>query len=635
MLRLISVSFLLAALAASAASAQVPRTISYQGVLDDGGAPVTSATALTFRLYATPSGGTERWTETQTVTPDADGVFSARLGVATPLRETFRAQMWLEVAAGETVLGPRTPLDAVPYALALYGIQVIPPEFSAQGPGIAAGHPSNSASGEAAVVSGGGTASTPNRAPGDYAAVGGGDDNTAFGPYSTIGGGRDNFTTQATATDGGGNNATIGGGFGNLASRGNATVGGGRDNIARAGSATVGGGIRNEASGETGTIGGGRDNSVAGYGATVGGGQSNAATFDYSTVGGGLTNTAGETYATVGGGRDNTARAFNATVGGGQSNTARAPDATVGGGRDNTARGGAATVPGGLGNHARGGYGFAAGYFARAVHNGAFVWSDNSRSVRDSLVSTADHQFLVRAAGGVGIGTNAPGAQVHVETASSGSRPHLLLDETNTGGFARLRMANANAAGAYWDLAAGGSGGDAFNFFYWDGASGSNLVGVNAPGAGLPLISTASGASLTQGGTWANASSRALKTDFLAVDPEAVLATLADIPVTRWRYRAEADDVWHLGPVSQDFHAAFGLGATDEAIGTVDADGVALVSIQALHARTEAQADEIAAQATRIEALTDRLDAQQAQIDALMRRLDALALSTCSALASR
>jgi len=39
--------------------------------------------------------------------------------------------------------------------------------------------------------------------------------------------------------------------------------------------------------------------------------------------------------------------------------------------------------------------------------------------------------------------------------------------------------------------------------------------------------------------------------------------------------------VLHLGPVAQDFHAAFGLGADDKHIATVDADGVALAPSRA------------------------------------------------------
>jgi hypothetical protein len=39
----------------------------------------------------------------------------------------------------------------------------------------------------------------------------------------------------------------------------------------------------------------------------------------------------------------------------------------------------------------------------------------------------------------------------------------------------------------------------------------------------------------------------------------------------------------HLGPMAQDFHAAFGLGDSDRTINMVDANGVLIVAVQALY----------------------------------------------------
>ena len=83
---------------------------------------------------------------------------------------------------------------------------------------------------------------------------------------------------------------------------------------------------------------------------------------------------------------------------------------------------------------------------------------------------------------------------------------------------------------------------------------------------------------------------------------DAVLATLGTLPIATWTYDAEPG-VRHLGPTSQDFAAAFGLGGTDEAIATVDADGVALAALQALLARVEALEARVAAQDAEIERL--------------------------------
>lgn len=62
-----------------------------------------------------------------------------------------------------------------------------------------------------------------------------------------------------------------------------------------------------------------------------------------------------------------------------------------------------------------------------------------------------------------------------------------------------------------------------------------------------------------------------------------VLEQVADLPISTWRYRWEPPQVRHLGPMAQDWAAAFGLGENDTTIAVVDANGVALVSIQALY----------------------------------------------------
>jgi len=62
-----------------------------------------------------------------------------------------------------------------------------------------------------------------------------------------------------------------------------------------------------------------------------------------------------------------------------------------------------------------------------------------------------------------------------------------------------------------------------------------------------------------------------------------VLAKLGALPVATWRYRWESAGVRHLGPMAQDWHAAFGLGKGDTTIPVVDAHGVLVVAMQALH----------------------------------------------------
>lgn len=66
-----------------------------------------------------------------------------------------------------------------------------------------------------------------------------------------------------------------------------------------------------------------------------------------------------------------------------------------------------------------------------------------------------------------------------------------------------------------------------------------------------------------------------------------VLAKVAALPVYTWRYDTEPEHVRHLGPMAQEWRAAFGLGDSDTTISVVDAFGVAVVALQALQRRVE------------------------------------------------
>ena len=122
--RLLLPALALALLSGASALAQVPITTSYQGYLENGGAPVNDpAATLTFRLYNVASGGTALWTETKTNVAIADGVFAVALGTQTPLVSTlFDGVLYLSTAvggAGAPELSPRTVLRAAPYARTL------------------------------------------------------------------------------------------------------------------------------------------------------------------------------------------------------------------------------------------------------------------------------------------------------------------------------------------------------------------------------------------------------------------------------------------------------------------------------------------------------------------------------------
>ena len=127
-------------------------------------------------------------------------------------------------------------------------------------------------------------------------------------------------------------------------------------------------------------------------------------------------------FGTVGGGAGNTAF-MGAAVGGGFLNTANGYGATIAGGVGNTANGNYSFTVG-VSNFANGDSSFAAGVNASAIHSGAFVWADNTNA---RIASTGVNQFLIRAAGGVGINTNAPQQALSVNGG-------LVVDQSSANG---------------------------------------------------------------------------------------------------------------------------------------------------------------------------------------------------------
>jgi hypothetical protein len=122
--------------------------------------------------------------------------------------------------------------------------------------------------------------------------------------------------------------------------------------------------------------------------------------------------------------------------------------------------------------------------------------------------------------------------------------------------------------------------------------NGAGLSNVNAatfgdPGAGgMRLMRLGHSGNRVIAGTLSQGSDRAIKQDFAAVNPREILDQVVALPVRSWAYIHDASRRL-LGPAAQDFHAAFGLGADETSIATVDADGLALAAIQGLHAKVD------------------------------------------------
>jgi hypothetical protein len=194
-------------------------------------------------------------------------------------------------------------------------------------------------------------------------------------------------------------------------------------------------------------------------------------------------------------------------------------------------------------------------------------------------------------------------------------------NNTNIGQYATVPGGYANLAGGSYSFAAGYEAQTLYNgSFIWSDSTGSlaatnnNSVTMRASGGYRLYSSSSSGVFLPAGsGSWNSLSDRHAKNHLAPVDPQAILAGVAALPISQWSYKTE-EGVRHVGPMAQDFHQAFEVGENDTSISTVDEEGVALAAIQGLNQKVEEQKDQ----------LKDELKAKEAAIQALQQRLERL-----------
>lgn len=557
---------------------EIGTAFSYQGRLVKNGTPVTSVSPhcnFTLRLWDAASGGNQKGNSPQNATaiPVTQGLFAVQIDFgASGIDGTAR---WLEIAvqcpgdASATTLAPRQELLPTPHALAIPGLYSIQDAFS---PSLIGGHHENviTVGVQGASISGGGAAAPDNNKVTDtFGTVGGGCSNRAGdndglvfdAQFATVGGGFANVASNQYATVGGGSSntasglkTTIGGGESNNSTGQHTTIGGGLNNSAASSFATVAGGATNNASGQAAAIAGGYGNEATGARGSIGGGYTNTAAGDYSTVSGGENNEAAQLRSTIGGGINNTADGSVSTIGGGGDNLTTGFKATIGGGGFNTASGSNSVIGGGDFNSTKGAY--------ASVPGGA---------LNDA---GGDYSF-------------------------AGGRRGKVRDAATTGD------ADGDEGTFVWSDA------NLSNFI----SSGPNQFLVRASGgARVYSNSTASvGVQLAAGGnSWSSLSDRNAKENFVRIEPREILNRLCNVPITLWNLKSQSPNIQHLGPIAQDFHAAFQLGEIDTHISGSDADGVALAAIQGLNQivrEKECEIEELKERLNRLENLLDDLSA--------------------------
>jgi hypothetical protein len=330
------------------------------------------------------------------------------------------------------------------------------------------------------------------------------------------------------------------------------------------------------AGGVTSAVLSGNYNEACDQSTAIGTGDANVIAYNgqatYSFIGGGQNNAITASGGFVGDGYENETNATNAFIGAGSSNVVNGMDSFVGAGLSNAANGSAAFVGSGYENvvNSKSDYSTIGGGYKNIVSSG-FEYA----SVLGGYENTAKGEYAAVPGGyansAAGVGSFAAGYQA--EATHNGSFVWSDYDASAS----PLKDAKSD------QFVVRASGG--FTFY-------SNEA-------------LTSGVSLTSGsGTWANLSDRNAKTGIVPLDDASILAKVAALPIDRWSYKSEKG-VQHVGPMAQDFYAAFGTGVDDHHITSIDEDGVALAAIKALHDENER--------------LRNKLNALEAKVDRLAR----------------
>ena len=578
--KLIRLTCFLTALLALATVARAQGTaFTYQGRLNNNGAPANGSYDLQFTIHSAASGAAQVGSMVSSnALAVSNGLFTVTLDFGNQFPGTDR---WLEIAVRTNgggafaTLVPRQLLTATPYAITAGSLSGVLASASLSGPyanAVTLNNGANSFSGNGANLTALNAAqlasgTVPAAALGNAWRIGG---NVGTTPGTQFVGTTDNQPLELKVNNqrvlrlepNDSSPNLIGGYAGNsigTGSFGSVIAGGGYPGLVN----TMG----NNAS--LNVIGGGYNNNIAAYAAyatIAGGSYSDIGTNSYSSaIGGGEGNNiaADSPQATINGGylNDIGTNSRCSAIGGGNDNNI-APNsgyATIAGGRLNAigANSPYSAIGGGSGNNIA-----------------ADSWLATIAGGRSNDISTNSDYSAIGGGYGNYIAVNSEYATI----------PGGGSNAATSYAFAAGYRAKANHIGAFvW--------GD--STFADIASTTANSVTMRASG-GYWLFSNSgatAGVSLAADGTaWAVISDRNVKKDFASVNGRQILEKLAALPITQWHYQWEGQNITpHIGPMAQDFKAAFYPGADDKSITTQEADGVAFAAIQGLNQKVDSE----------------------------------------------
>lgn len=197
-------------------------------------------------------------------------------------------------------------------------------------------------------------------------------------------------------------------------------------------------------------------------------------------------------------------------------------------------------------------------------------------------MASPPNSLVVTDSGNVGVGTPTPAstlevnqtdAKIRVVEADNTTDKLRTLFTLNNYGPPGLLFQDTSSGGKVWNFRGSTSG----RFSISETTSGVTEA-MFVPGGNLIIAGN-----LTANGTLYT-SSRALKDEIAPVDSALILEKIAALPISEWSYKKDEGKVRHIGPMSEDFNAAFGMkGSSDDRISSIDMSGITLAAVKELN----------------------------------------------------
>jgi hypothetical protein len=401
----------------------------------------------------------------------------------------------------------------------------------------------------------------------------------------------------------------------------------------------IGAGRSNQLNSQSSAIAGGDSNSVfhtipsqISYDNFIGAGSENGVYGDLSAVAAGFANKVsyGSYNSFIGSGSSNTVTSFGSSIASGANNALNGDTTFVGSGEHNSVDGQSSGIVAGESNN------IASASFDAFVGSGGKnnILSNsqgNFAASYSAIVGGLDNKITSLRPGGAEYGFIG-GGQANLLSGINGVIAGGQYNQA-IGDYSTVPGGQANVATGV-DSYAAGNGSRALHTgtFVWSDASrvglgaastAPNQFIVRASG-GIFLYSSAnltSGVRLSPGsGSWASLSDRASKSQIVALDPMTVLAKVEALPVSEWSYRSENSGIRHVGPMAQDFYAAFGVGEDNRHITSIDEEGVAFSAIKGLARENSSLRTQLLRVIAREDALAARSAKLEAKVAALLAR---------------